>query len=72
MVAAGGPSIPHALLDQLAVGGRLVIPIGPPRTQQLVRVTRNEDGHFDREDLGAVMFVPLIGGPPRSESTATR
>jgi protein-L-isoaspartate(D-aspartate) O-methyltransferase len=62
VVAAGGPEVPQALLDQLAVGGRLVIPIGPnPRTQSLVRVRHREDGRYIREDLGAVRFVPLIG-----------
>src|SRR5438270_5011077 len=61
-VAAGGPDVPQALLDQLAAGGRLVIPIGPdPRTQSLVRVRRGADGSFLRQDLGAVRFVPLIG-----------
>ncbi|HSF41358.1 MAG TPA: protein-L-isoaspartate(D-aspartate) O-methyltransferase, partial [Thermoanaerobaculia bacterium] len=55
-VAAGGPEIPQALLDQLAPGGRLVIPIGPdPRTQSLVRVRRTERG-LVREDLGGVRF----------------
>ncbi|HSG38109.1 MAG TPA: protein-L-isoaspartate(D-aspartate) O-methyltransferase, partial [Thermoanaerobaculia bacterium] len=62
VVAAGGPEVPTALLDQLTVGGRLVIPIGPdPRTQSLVRVRRRPDGGFTREDLGGVRFVPLIG-----------
>jgi protein-L-isoaspartate(D-aspartate) O-methyltransferase len=60
-VAAGGPEVPPALLEQLAVGGRLVIPIGPePRTQELVRV-RRQGGRTVREDLGPVRFVPLIG-----------
>ncbi|HTG35586.1 MAG TPA: protein-L-isoaspartate(D-aspartate) O-methyltransferase [Thermoanaerobaculia bacterium] len=62
VVAAGGPEVPQALLDQLAVGGRLVIPIGPDlRTQNLVRVRRRADGSVVREDLGGVRFVPLIG-----------
>jgi protein-L-isoaspartate(D-aspartate) O-methyltransferase len=62
VVAAGGPEVPPALLEQLAVSGRLVIPIGPdPRTQNLIRVRRREDGSCAREDLGAVRFVPLIG-----------
>ena len=60
-VAAGGPSIPRALLDQLAVGGRLVMPVGPARLQQLIRVTRTGDTEFVREDLSDVRFVPLIG-----------
>lgn len=61
IVAAGGPEVPRALLDQLAVGGRLVIPVGSSHAQELVRVTRRSEAEFDREDLGAVRFVPLIG-----------
>jgi protein-L-isoaspartate(D-aspartate) O-methyltransferase len=61
VVAAGGPDVPQALLDQLAIGGRLVIPIGTGRAQELARVTRVGDTEYKREDLGAVQFVPLIG-----------
>jgi protein-L-isoaspartate(D-aspartate) O-methyltransferase len=62
VVAAGGPKVPEALLEQLAVGGRLVIPIGEGRElQKLVRVTREPSGDFRREELGDVRFVPLIG-----------
>ena len=61
VVAAGGPEVPPALLEQLAVGGRLVMPVGPPRLQELVRVTRHADDEYVREDLGQVVFVPLIG-----------
>ena len=61
VVAAGGPSIPRALLDQLAIGGRLVMPVGPARLQQLIRVTRTGATEFVREDLTDVRFVPLIG-----------
>lgn len=61
LVAAGGPEIPQPLLQQLKVGGRLVIPVGDDhKTQRLVRVTRAETG-FETEDLGACAFVPLIG-----------
>jgi protein-L-isoaspartate(D-aspartate) O-methyltransferase len=71
-VAAGGPEIPRALLDQLAPGGRLVIPVGREETSQtLVRVTR-ENGSFRTEPLGEVRFVPLIGeqGWPEAERVA--
>lgn len=69
-VAAGGPEIPQALLDQLAPGGRLVIPVGPdPRTQSLLRVRRTEHG-LVHEDLGAVRFVPLIGEQGWGEEAA--
>jgi protein-L-isoaspartate(D-aspartate) O-methyltransferase len=61
VVAAGGPDLPRALLEQLAVGGRLVMPVGPARLQQLVRVTRVGDDEYRREDLGSVTFVPLVG-----------
>jgi protein-L-isoaspartate(D-aspartate) O-methyltransferase len=62
VVTAGGPRVPEALRRQLAVGGRLVIPVGGTRNrQQLVRVRRTGAQSFDREDLEDVMFVPLIG-----------
>jgi len=62
VVAAGGPGIPPALLGQLRVGGRLVIPVGEDReSQRLVRAVRRGEDHFEYEELGAVKFVPLIG-----------
>lgn len=61
-VAAGGPEVPRALLEQLAPGGRLVMPVGADETSQmLLRVTREPDGSFRTEPLGEVRFVPLIG-----------
>ena len=57
VVTAAPQEMPPALLDQLAVGGRLVIPLGT-LDQELVRVTRREDG-YDREPLLPVRFVPL-------------
>src|SRR5206468_3486771 len=62
LVAAGGPEVPTALKEQLAVGGRLVIPIGEEkRYQTLVKLTRKSGSEFEEENLGAVAFVPLIG-----------
>lgn len=62
LVSAGGPHIPPALRDQLAVGGRLVIPVGRhPRRQTLVRLTRTGETAVHREALVAVAFVPLVG-----------
>jgi protein-L-isoaspartate(D-aspartate) O-methyltransferase len=62
VVTAGGPRVPRRLLDQLAVGGRLVMPIGPAsRHQRLVRVTRTDAQEYQYEDLEEVAFVPLIG-----------
>ena len=61
LVAAGGPDVPQALLDQLAPGGRLVMPVGPREgLQRLLRI-RRRNGEPAREDLGPVTFVPLIG-----------
>jgi len=62
LVSAGAPSIPQALKNQLAIGGRMVIPIGrDPRAQELVRITRVSEDEFVREDIADVRFVPLIG-----------
>src|SRR6266705_288280 len=62
IVAAGGPEIPEALRKQLKVGGRLIIPIGAlGREQRLVKVVRDSEHAYHEEDLGSVMFVPLVG-----------
>ncbi|HEV7384098.1 MAG TPA: erythromycin esterase family protein, partial [Phenylobacterium sp.] len=62
LAAAGGPAIPQSLKDQLEIGGRLVMPVGETQGEQrLVKVTRRDATHFEEEDLGGVMFVPLIG-----------
>jgi len=60
LVAAGAPAIPGPLIQQLAIGGRLVIPVGTEKEQRLLRVTRTEEG-TTTEDLGACQFVKLIG-----------
>ncbi|GBE10131.1 protein-L-isoaspartate O-methyltransferase [bacterium BMS3Bbin12] len=61
LVAAAPEEIPPALLEQLAVGGRLVIPAGPPGGQWLLEVVRTPEGYESRT-LGAVSFVPMRGG----------
>jgi len=72
VVAAGGPDVPEPLLEQLAIGGTLVIPIGPtPRTQELLRVRRTADEAFTREELGPVRFVPLVGAMGWGDDAAT-
>jgi len=60
LVAAGAPDVPDALREQLAVGGRLVIPVGPPAEQVLVRVVRADDG-FEQQTLFPCRFVKLLG-----------
>jgi protein-L-isoaspartate(D-aspartate) O-methyltransferase len=70
VVAAAGPRVPQALREQLAVGGRLVLPVASGYgAQRLVLVTRTEEG-WKEDDLGGVMFVPLVGAqgfPDRDE-----
>jgi protein-L-isoaspartate(D-aspartate) O-methyltransferase len=62
VVAAGGPQVPESLKEQLKVGGRLVIPVGvDQRVQELVRVVRVSTNEYQRENIGDVRFVPLIG-----------
>ncbi|MGZ3559175.1 MAG: protein-L-isoaspartate(D-aspartate) O-methyltransferase [Thermodesulfobacteriota bacterium] len=60
MVTAGSPDIPQPLIDQLSIGGRLVIPVGDALVQDLFRVTKTEEG-VKKEDLGGCRFVKLIG-----------
>jgi protein-L-isoaspartate(D-aspartate) O-methyltransferase len=72
VAAAGGPELPPALIEQLAIGGRLVMPIGTSRAQELVRITRVSATELRREDLGAVQFVPLIGAQGWAEEGTTR
>ena len=60
-VAAGAPSPPPSLLQQLTIGGRIVLPHGNASSQRLVRITRESEREFREEDLGDVRFVPLIG-----------
>jgi len=62
LVSAAGPQVPRALLDQLAPGGRLIMPVGAEHgAQELVCVSKDRDGTLRREPLGGVRFVPLIG-----------
>jgi len=62
LAAASGSHVPDALLAQLAPGGRIVMPLGGPgAVQELVKVTKQDDGILVQENLGAVRFVPLIG-----------
>ncbi|MHB8404311.1 MAG: protein-L-isoaspartate(D-aspartate) O-methyltransferase [Gammaproteobacteria bacterium] len=62
LVSAAPEEVPAALLAQLAVGGRLVIPVGSPSGQELLLITRRSETDYARKLLDRVSFVPLVGG----------
>ena len=67
IVTAAPPEVPGPLIDQLAEGGQMIIPLGSTsRDQRLLRVHRDLEGRLREEDLGAVRFVPLVAGLPDS------
>jgi protein-L-isoaspartate(D-aspartate) O-methyltransferase len=61
LVTAGSPTIPRALLQQLRVGGALVIPVGNEQSQRMMRVVRETETEFVREEFEEFRFVPLLG-----------
>lgn len=61
LVTAASPSVPINLLSQLAVGGRLVIPVGDRKIQRMIAVYKGSDGKWYQEDHGSFSFVPLLG-----------
>ncbi len=61
ILTAAPQEVPQTLLDQLADGGRMVLPVGPQGRQELLLITRHED-KYERRRLGLVSFVPLVGG----------
>lgn len=62
IAAASGSHVPRSLIDQLAPGGSIIMPVGDPElVQQLVKVTKMKDGTLQQSDLCQVRFVPLIG-----------
>jgi protein-L-isoaspartate(D-aspartate) O-methyltransferase len=62
VVTAAAPALVDALIDQLAVGGRLVAPVGGPGGQMLLQLTRLQDGTVEQVELAPVSFVPLLSG----------
>ena len=61
LVAAGSPDVPTKYLEQLEIGGKLVLPIGDQEQQILMRIVRKDEDRFEREQLMGCRFVPLIG-----------
>ncbi|WP_091336561.1 protein-L-isoaspartate(D-aspartate) O-methyltransferase [Frateuria terrea] len=62
ILTAAGDAIPSQVLDQLSPDGVLVAPVGSPSSQTLLRIRGDGQGDFIQEELGAVSFVPLLGG----------
>jgi len=62
LVTAGATDVPHALLDQLTIGGKLVIPVGGDDYQKMLRITRLAENDFKREEFGDFRFVPFLKG----------
>ena len=66
IVTAAADAVPPALVDQLGVGGKMVLPLGPHKsTQFIVKLTKAANGGLKREELIAVRFVPLLPGQAR-------
>ena len=61
ILAAAAPQVPQPLVDQLAIGGRLVLPVGDGWGQELLVITKQPDGSLRRETVAPVMFVPMTG-----------
>jgi len=61
LVAAGSPDVPQKYLDQLEIGGKLVLPVGDQKQQTLIRIVRKSEDCFERQQLMGCRFVPLIG-----------
>jgi protein-L-isoaspartate(D-aspartate) O-methyltransferase len=73
LVTAAAPAVPPPLVEQLAEGGRLVIPVGPAEHQNLLRISKRE-GRMSQESLYACRFVPLLGRygwPPDAQEAAS-
>jgi protein-L-isoaspartate(D-aspartate) O-methyltransferase len=60
VVTAGAPEIPEVLINQLAIGGRLVVPVGNQHTQELIKIYRNKE-KIEQTNLGGCRFVKLVG-----------
>ena len=61
IVTAGAPTVPKALIEQLKVGGKLVIPVGNSKTQKMLRITKTEENKLIKEEFANFSFVPLVG-----------
>lgn len=61
IVTAGAPVVPDTLIDQLKIGGRLVIPVGDNNNQKMLKITKTSESSITTQEYGTFSFVPLIG-----------
>lgn len=61
LVTAGAPTVPDALVKQLKIGGKLVIPVGDKSTQKMLRITKTAEEIIEKEEFNNFSFVPLLG-----------
>jgi protein-L-isoaspartate(D-aspartate) O-methyltransferase len=61
IVTAGAPAVPKTLVDQLAIGGSLVIPVGDNEKQQMLRINKLDENKISKESFQMFSFVPLLG-----------
>ncbi len=61
IVTAGAPNVPLSLIEQLGIGGRLVIPVGDRRSQKMLHITKEKDGKIRKKEFNYFSFVPLLG-----------
>ena len=62
IITAGAPKIPEQLITQLKPGGIMIIPLGENEQQQMLRITKLEDGSLREEQFGSFSFVPMLEG----------
>jgi protein-L-isoaspartate(D-aspartate) O-methyltransferase len=61
LITAAAPQVPPGLLQQLKIGGMMVVPVGSGGTQTMMRITKLDENKFDQEDFGHFRFVPMLG-----------
>jgi protein-L-isoaspartate(D-aspartate) O-methyltransferase len=59
-VTCGAPDLPQTLLDQLKIGGIMIIPVGEGTEQKMLRIQKTESGHFTTQEFGTFKFVPML------------
>lgn len=67
LITCGAPYVPQDLLDQLKIGGIMVVPLGDGDVQRMIRIVKTSPNHYEKEDFGAFRFVPFLEGINRQK-----